>query len=96
MKTATDIGNDDSLTPKEKYSELFSIFPTTRAAYRSYVTSGDWRKKRASKLKITGKVCQKCSSRERIEVHHINYRYLFDCTDDDLMVLCQKCHGVFH
>lgn len=38
------------------------------------------------------KGCQKCGSKEKLQIHHINYTHeLQDC-----MLLCQDCHKKIH
>ena len=44
-----------------------------------------------SKHHIKGNTCQKCSSKENIERHHINYRQ-----PNDVIFLCKKCHRKIH
>lgn len=41
--------------------------------------------------------CEACGRDERIEGHHIVYRPILEsCTVDDVMALCDRCHGAFH
>lgn len=41
-------------------------------------------------------VCFRCGSRERLNVHHKNYKNLGNETDKDLVVLCENCHKKLH
>lgn len=39
--------------------------------------------------------CKKCSSREKIQIHHIKQASKFPvlfCVDSNLITLCKKCH----
>lgn len=43
-----------------------------------------------------GKRCSKCGCGGILDVHHINYRNIFDVTVDDLTPICRRCHNVEH
>jgi len=63
-----------------------------RRYYREeYLKSGHWRELKSSKLKQVC-FCEKCGVSKRLDVHHLNYRSLYDVRLTDLMVLCRKCH----
>ena len=63
---------------------------------RRYIHTKHWRTLRNEKMRASGQYCEICS---RIgkgrgnDVHHKNYRKLYDVTLDDLMILCQECHN---
>jgi len=39
-------------------------------------------------------LCQSCKSPYSLEVHHRNYRCLWNETSDDVAVLCTRCHNL--
>lgn len=63
--------------------------------YKRYLETDYWKGIR-QKIKKKNNRCQLCSSRERLEIHHNNYDCLFLETEDDLTVLCHRCHSKFH
>ena len=53
-----------------------------------------WRKfVRPRVLEIKGNVCEMCSSKGKVDVHHTNYELQ---TIHTLKVLCRKCHKKLH
>lgn len=63
--------------------------------YQDYLKSEDWKnkrnKKRSKKLR-----CSICASTEKIDVHHLNYKNLYDVEQTDLRKLCRRCHYLTH
>lgn len=49
-----------------------------------------------AKLSASGERCISCGSVAWINVHHLNYRNLYDCDIEDLAVLCEGCHVGLH
>lgn len=67
-----------------------------REWYRKvYLRSEHWRRLRAAKLYIDPR-CQRCGATGILDVHHLEYRNVFDATLDDLETLCRKCHVKEH
>lgn len=64
--------------------------------YRAYLRSSHWKTVRRDALRRAGNKCQLCSSRIRLEVHHNSYEHLWDETEQDVVVLCRRCHAKFH
>lgn len=57
----------------------------------------DWQRQRTSALQRDGYACQQCGSIDSIEVHHWEpYRFSFDNSLDNLVVLCADCHIDMH
>jgi len=85
-------------TASQPWGEVFSFMPDskTQSAYKRYLRSAHWKKLRSEKLKACGERCNRCGSAEEINVHHLRYRLWFDCTQDDLEVLCHECHAAEH
>ena len=66
------------------------------AAYTDYIDSPEWWARRKHALRRAGYCCERCGSRESLEVHHRTYHHLGYELDDDLEVLCATCHRVEH
>ena len=67
-----------------------------RKYYREiYLKSEHWLNLRDSKLKQFNFCCL-CNSKHNLDVHHINYKNLYDVELKDLLVLCRKCHSNVH
>lgn len=62
-------------------------------AYKKYINSKEWYRKRERWLEQADYECQWCSRRRcRLQVHHLTYERLFNERDDDVIVLCSTCH----
>ena len=67
-----------------------------RESYRNdYLKSEHWFGLKKEKL-ILNSVCEKCGSNKNLDVHHLNYKNLYDVTTSDLMTLCRSCHIDIH
>lgn len=65
--------------------------------YRTiYLKSGHWKDLRKSKFNEVGRRCQHCGYGKKIQVHHKQYRKIFDVQLSDLEVLCDLCHRQEH
>lgn len=64
--------------------------------YRAYIRTLHWLATKTRKIKEAGKLCQVCGIKKKLQVHHINYRNLYDVTMDDLKALCEDCHNKEH
>ena len=62
---------------------------------KTYLKSDHWKALRASKLKQSP-CCEKCGAKHRLDVHHLDYKNLYDVTLEDLMTLCRRCHEAEH
>ena len=77
--------------------EVFRSQMTWRAWYRTiYLKSDHWKALRKLALHTHGKKCHKCSKAVRLDVHHLNYRNIFDVEVTDLQILCRPCHKAEH
>ena len=63
--------------------------------YTTYLQSEHWRLFRERIFK-TRKICQGCEKRNRLTIHHKNYKCLGKESPDDVLVLCWDCHNRFH
>lgn len=70
---------------------------TQKEWYRTiYLLSDHWKHLRSSALKTKGECCEDCKKTKRLDVHHLNYRNIFDVALDDLQILCRRCHEKRH
>lgn len=69
-------------------------------AYREYLRSPDWLEKRREKHGRKGgrkRRCAICASPDRLDVHHLRYEAdLTTTAQEDLRLLCRRCHDVAH
>lgn len=66
-----------------------------RKWYRSvYLRSPHWLALRAAKLALNP-LCERCSAKAG-DVHHREYKNIYDVTVDDLESICRTCHQVEH
>lgn len=61
-----------------------------------YLRSEDWKNLRIAMLHSANNKCEACSTSRSLDVHHINYRKLYDVSPEDLVVLCRDCHNKAH
>ncbi len=64
--------------------------------YRNYLQSNHWKETRARALSRANYKCEKCNCTEYLQVHHLNYKHLWNEQDSDLLVLCRTCHLKIH
>jgi hypothetical protein len=63
-----------------------------REYYRTeYLHSEPWKQLRMQKICSVNK-CENCGSSLCLDVHHLNYKNLYDVELSDLQVLCRGCH----
>jgi len=63
---------------------------------RIYLRSDHWKNLRQEKYWQVGRKCEKCAVVDKLEVHHLNYRNIYDVTIHDLQVLCPDHHDEAH
>ena len=60
----------------------------------------NWQRKRLEKLEAVGWTCERCEATDiTLNVHHPRYfkgRMPWEYADDELQVLCEKCHKQHH
>lgn len=61
-----------------------------------YSRSLHWANLRQQAFAKHGKRCSKCGCGGILDVHHLNYRSIFDVTVDDLQPICRRCHNIEH
>jgi hypothetical protein len=77
------------------YDVLFRLSKAT-FDYHAYLKSPDWKAKRDDRVKAAGGRCQVCNARQNLECHHRTYERIGHELPEDLIVLCDGCHGLFH
>lgn len=73
------------------YWAMQSVHPN----YQEYIQSDAWKQKSAEAKERAGHKCQLCNSSDKLETHHRTYDNLGYEEDNDLIVLCHKCHERF-
>lgn len=61
-----------------------------------YLKSDHWRDLRQTALEKAGCKCSNCGCGGTLDVHHERYKSIYNVTQDDLSVLCRKCHKAEH
>jgi 5-methylcytosine-specific restriction endonuclease McrA len=64
--------------------------------YSDYLKTAHWKRIRNLAIENADCHCQVCSSQEKLEVHHNNYLCLWAEQEADLVVLCERCHRLYH
>lgn len=68
-----------------------------RSVYAKYMRSAHWQELKQHVYERWGRFCLNCSSDTEIDAHHIRYRaHLEDCTTNDVVPLCRRCHEHYH
>ena len=67
-----------------------------RPEYDKYLLSLEWQRRRKGAIERVGGRCQLCNSADKLQVHHRTYERLGAERDEDLTVLCESCHKLFH
>jgi 5-methylcytosine-specific restriction endonuclease McrA len=60
--------------------------------YIRYLKSPEWREKRKQFLEIVNYECEICGSKNKLQVHHLNYNNIGEEEKEDVQVLCKDCH----
>ena len=87
------------MTPTQLLRQELSKYPnlTHREWYRNiYLNSSHWKTLRQEALNFHGRHCAKCPESVRLDVHHLEYRQIFDVQVSDLQILCRSCHEKEH
>lgn len=86
-KRKRDVKGDDRLAKTGRYSR----------EYLSYLASDEWEDIRQAKLNKVGRACEMCKATSNLQVHHKDYDQGFGYeTEQDLIVLCDRCHKKEH
>lgn len=60
--------------------------------YIDYLRSPEWQEKKEEVFRERGRCCENCGSTDKLIVHHITFKRLFNENTEDLCVLCSVCH----
>lgn len=64
--------------------------------YEDYLTSDEWHQRAREAKQRAGWRCAVCNSRKPVEAHHRTYQRLGCERNSDIVVLCSRCHKLFH
>ena len=65
-------------------------------SYTEYLKSNHWINLRNRFLKYSNNKCGICQSQQKLQVHHRTYKNKGCEEYKDLIVLCKKCHELYH
>jgi len=91
--------NTDTKQAQERLKQEIEKSGYTRKKWyrKVYLLSEHWNNLKIRLFfSIGGKRCHKCGFDKYIEVHHINYKNIYDVLLSDLEVLCRRCHKREH
>ena len=60
--------------------------------YLTYIESEAWRKRKREVIAARGRACERCGERKGLQLHHLTYERLGAEWDEDLVLLCERCH----
>lgn len=85
------------LRSESVYERERGTFVLMNRDYELYLTSEHWSQLREQALNRANRKCEACRSIKSLQGHHLLYRpALTDCTTDDIMSLCDRCHKLWH
>jgi hypothetical protein len=68
-----------------------------KMSFAEYRMQPEWQARRSATLARAGYRCQTCGENDvRLDVHHNSYERYGDESPFDLIVLCARCHALFH
>jgi hypothetical protein len=96
-KTGSDSRQRHTLTPPPNRGGVLFWTNDHQEWYRAvYLKSEHWRELRRRKL-LESPHCERCGCCEsNPDIHHVNYRNIFDVETSDLLTLCRACHKQEH
>lgn len=65
-------------------------------SYSDYLKSKEWKNKRKRLFKQRNNKCENCGSINKLHLHHLTYKNIFNEKDNELQVLCSYCHAKIH
>ena len=88
LKRASRLCGDDNVT-------RFRLFSCSMA-YKDYLTTKHWTELKKVIKEQYSHACSLCVSRENLHVHHRSYTRIGREFWGDVILLCAKCHELFH
>ena len=90
--------NKETTSAEEKLNEEIKKSGLSKRKWyrRIYLKSDHWKNLREIFFITHAKKCRKCGSKNKIDVHHINYKFIYDVLVSDLEALCRTCHKKEH
>jgi len=67
-----------------------------RMTYAEYIASSAWGARREQRLEKDARRCQGCGSEDGLHVHHRTYARLGNELPEDIITVCEICHGFIH
>jgi len=64
--------------------------------YEAVLQSPGWRRRRSEAIRAAGRRCQECGAAGPLDVHHLSYAHLGNERPDELLAVCEDCHGRLH
>jgi 5-methylcytosine-specific restriction endonuclease McrA len=76
---------------------VISIAQMRSMPYKEYLKTAHWQHFKGEALKFAQYKCQLCPEKDLpLNVHHRDYSNIGCETFNDVIVLCEKCHGIHH
>lgn len=64
--------------------------------YAEFLKGSFWKSLRSACLARDGHECVKCGKKKKLQAHHKKYRAWMETKLEDLITLCESCHGLTH
>jgi 5-methylcytosine-specific restriction endonuclease McrA len=64
--------------------------------YREYLQTPEWAERRLAAYKRAKFACQVCNAKGQLQAHHRTYERRGRELASDLIVLCDRCHALYH
>lgn len=85
--------------PKKERPSRSAKEPKFSKSYQDHLDSDKWKEFRLNILEKYNNTCQKCGSKfdaRDLHVHHLHYRSFGNEKDEDVLLVCVKCHEEIH
>ena len=81
---------------KKQHTRQYTATELREMPYKDYLHTQHWIRTRRKALKQNGYQCYNCGARSHLQVHHLTYIRRGNERQEDLRVLCWKCHEKVH
>ena len=75
---------------------VYLISRNYKNIYHNYLNTKEWFDKRNLALKFADYKCCRCSKKENLQIHHLNYNNIGNEYIGDLEVVCSSCQKELH